>query len=245
VPRGTKGTASANLGEEVKPVKNGWLAVAVVGSILTMLALVGADLYLIRHPAVSVKLFGKSSDAGDQGASAGQEKNSASASRAESCKTAPEMTFYTRLAVPSDAALRPEEKEGLPVDKPGFGDEGADVAKTTAKPHESGSTSDAKLGAAAAHSQSYERSLPEPQKGSPVYTVQVGAFTQPGIAQEWAAKWKARGYEVALKPVARPKTGIIYRLYLGSFSSEKSAEELVRHLKVKEGISAFTLVLRN
>jgi len=79
----------------------------------------------------------------------------------------------------------------------------------------------------------------------PIYTVQVGAFTQPGIAQEWAARWKARGYEVALKPVARPKTGIIYRLYLGSFPSEKSAEELVKHLKAKEGISAFTLVLRN
>ncbi len=235
MPRGTKGTGSPNLGEEVKPVKNGWLAVAVLCSFVAMLALAGGDLYLIRHPSVSMKLFGKSSHAGDQGASAGQEKNSASASRTESCKTAPEMTFYTRLSAPSDASLRPEEE--LPVENAGHGHDSADRARTAAKAHENG--------AAAVNSQSYERSLPEPQKGSPVYTVQVGAFTQPAIAQEWAAKWKARGYEVSLKPVARPKTGIIYRLYLGSFSSEKSAEELVRHLKVKEGISAFTLVLRN
>ncbi len=210
-----------------------------------MLAFAGADLYLIRHPAVSMKLFGKSSNAGDGIAPADQEKTSVSASRIESCKTAPEMTFYRRLSVPSDVAVRPEEKEELPLKEPGHGEAGADRPNTTAKAQESSARPDAKLSTAGANSQSYERSLPEPQKGSPVYTVQVGAFTQPGIAQEWAAKWKARGYQVALKPVARPKTGIIYRLYLGSFSNEKSAEELVRHLKVKEGISAFTLVLRN
>jgi cell division septation protein DedD len=57
-------------------------------------------------------------------------------------------------------------------------------------------------------------------------------------------KWKGRGYEVSLKPVARP-SGVIYRLYLGSFSSESQADELVRHLKSKEGISALRLVLHN
>ena len=77
------------------------------------------------------------------------------------------------------------------------------------------------------------------------YAVQVGAFTHPAIAQEWALKWKARGYDVALKPVARPRTGVIYRLYLGNFLSEKKADELVNHLKSKEGISAFPVVLRN
>jgi len=85
---------------------------------------------------------------------------------------------------------------------------------------------------------------PSGQAGSKNYTVQVGAFSHPGIAQQWAARWKARGYDASLRPVARP-TGVIYRLYLGYFSSESQADELVRYLKSKEGISALRLVVRN
>ncbi|MBM3300349.1 MAG: SPOR domain-containing protein, partial [Deltaproteobacteria bacterium] len=87
--------------------------------------------------------------------------------------------------------------------------------------------------------------IPEAGKGPKVYTVQVGAFTNPGIAQQWAQEWKARGYNVSLKPVARPRTGVIYRLYLGEFSSEKKADELVKRLRQNEGISAIRLVVRN
>jgi len=73
----------------------------------------------------------------------------------------------------------------------------------------------------------------------------VGAFTNPGIAQQWAQKWKARGYDVSLRPVARPKTGVIYRLYLGNFTTEEQADNLVNRLKSKEGVSAFRLVVQN
>ncbi|MGD9818798.1 MAG: SPOR domain-containing protein, partial [Desulfomonilaceae bacterium] len=55
------------------------------------------------------------------------------------------------------------------------------------------------------------------------------------------SKWKAKGYKVTLKPVARPNSGIIYRLYLGDFESEKKADEFVKQLKTKEGISAMRL----
>jgi cell division septation protein DedD len=87
--------------------------------------------------------------------------------------------------------------------------------------------------------------LPQSKPGRKRYTVQVGAFTNPGIAKQWALEWKARGYMVALKPVARPRTGVIYRLYLGSFTSENQADELVKRLKSREGISALRLLVRN
>jgi len=85
---------------------------------------------------------------------------------------------------------------------------------------------------------------PNIRSGAKNYTVQVGAFSRPGIAQQWAERWKARGYKVSLKPVARP-SGVIFRLYLGNFASESQADELVRHLKSKEGISAFRLLVSN
>jgi cell division septation protein DedD len=88
-------------------------------------------------------------------------------------------------------------------------------------------------------------SVPEAETKTRTYTVQVGAFSQPAIAQEWAQKWKARGYDPVLKPVARPKTGVIYRLYLGKFTSEKKADDLVSHLKSKEGINALRLLVRD
>jgi cell division septation protein DedD len=91
------------------------------------------------------------------------------------------------------------------------------------------------------------RSLKLPQRNNDEerFTVQVGAFSHPAIAQQWALKWKARGFKVFLKPVARPRTGVIYRLYLGNFSSKRKADRLVKRLKDKDGIRAFRVALRN
>jgi hypothetical protein len=51
---------------------------------------------------------------------------------------------------------------------------------------------------------------------------------------------------VSIKPIARPRTGeVIYSLYLGHFTSEQEADELVNRLKHKEGISALRLVVRD
>ena len=57
----------------------------------------------------------------------------------------------------------------------------------------------------------------KPDTSARSYTVQVGAFTNPQIAQQQALSWKSRGYNAVLRPVAMPKSGVIYRLYLGSF----------------------------
>jgi cell division septation protein DedD len=75
------------------------------------------------------------------------------------------------------------------------------------------------------------------------FSVQVGTFAHPSVAREWAGRWKERGYDVILKPVARPGAGVIYRLYLGSFDAEKEADELIRQLKIKEGVNAFRVAL--
>ena len=84
----------------------------------------------------------------------------------------------------------------------------------------------------------------EPARSGQVYSVQVGAFSHPGVAKQWAEKWRARGYDVILKPVARPRSGVIYRLYLGSFPTAKKADELVGRLKAKEGVTAFAVALQ-
>ncbi len=245
MPRRKKLSTAPNQGDDVTYVKNGWLALAVLGSILIMLSLVGLDIYLLRHPAVSSKLFGKG-DVGKLPQGSGHEMRTSNDSKKQTCPSAPEMTFYTRLAGTSDSGSHPTTMGDSVADASVHTYEVTNGSKVGVTGNDTPTSLDAKLSTnLGGQSHISERALPAPQNGSPIYTVQVGAFTQPGIAQEWAAKWKARGYEVALKPVARPKTGIIYRLYLGSFSNEKSAEELVKHLKTKEGISAFTLVLRN
>lgn len=81
--------------------------------------------------------------------------------------------------------------------------------------------------------------------GSKVYAVQVGVFSYPKVAQEWAEKWRSKGYPVALRPVARPNAGIQYRLFVGEFNSEQKADEFARQLKAKEGVSGLTLVIKN
>lgn len=232
-------------GQEAQSVKNGWLVVALVCCFAVMVLLVILDLRLLRDPSVAGKLFGSTQKEVSKNKSA-VHKSDPSNNEPDGCRLTPEVTFYTKLSSQTDPASQPgletadgelERDSGIPaMQSRGSAKEKQGVAD---------STPPIKVPGGADQTPLVERTLPEPEKGVPLYTVQVGAFSHPGIAQEWAAKWRARGYDVVLKPVARPKTGVIYRLYLGSFESEKTAEDLVRHLKSKEGISAFTLVLRN
>jgi cell division septation protein DedD len=77
-----------------------------------------------------------------------------------------------------------------------------------------------------------------------IYTVQVGAFSNPGLAQQWAEQWEEKGFKVTIKPVARPGAGVLYRLFLGEFTNKRDADSLVARLKVNEGISALRLLVR-
>lgn len=233
--------------QESKQLKNGWLVVGVAFSVLLMIGLVVADLRLIRDPCVAGKLFPPS------GASEGKRsvedtllKGIAHDSGETSCHTPPEVTFYTKLSAQDECAsedrdVASEEFSGS-VTKGRTKDRGVGIE---GDPKGDKKNRDASNANTSSPTLAPRGNLPEPEKGAKVYAVQVGAFTHPAIAQEWALKWKTRGYEVVLKPVARPRTGVIYRLYLGSFSSEKKADELVNRLKSKEGISGFPVVLRN
>jgi len=153
----------------------------------------------------------------------------------------PKVTFYRKL---TQADEEPSRGEGDPRDAQPQGSVGQ-IPLDSLKPDKSEPVAHSSSSATAPVPASQHSDLPRASAGPAVYTVQVGAFTDPAVAQQWAQKWKVRGYNVALRPVARPRTGVIYRLYLGKFSSQKKADELVQRLKHREGISAFPLVVRN
>jgi cell division septation protein DedD len=69
------------------------------------------------------------------------------------------------------------------------------------------------------------------------YTVQVGAYTEPNVASQWAERWRRKGYKATLRPVARADGSILYRLQLGGFESAQAANELVQRLS-KEGVTS-------
>jgi len=230
-------------------LKNGWLGLAVIASMLIMAALVLLNLWLLRNEPVPGKSVAHSScpQLGDATSPVGDTGPSVCENRFPSGP--PQVTFYSKLMAPEDQSRTPvgsppgtiaevdahnprpqtNSPEDLkPTDRTGETNRRKAIAPQT-KPPGSGHTN---FGS------------PSGQAGLKNYTVQVGAFSHPGIAQQWATRWKARGYDASLRPVARP-TGVIYRLYLGNFSSESQADELVRHLKSKEGISALRLVVRN
>jgi hypothetical protein len=231
--------------------KNGRLLVAVVVAFALMVALVGFNLRLIRHPAVLGTGVRNPEISRSEPTPVTPVKSEAEHLETRTRITRPEMTFYRDLT--SD-----DEQHG--------GAESSDQARARGNEAEnslqqkqrelaaSGQTGNAENAAGRKTVVSAGRFPESPaERGSPpdldlvsrAYTVQVGSFSHPAIAQQWALNWKARGYDVALKPVARPNTGVTYRLYLGKFKSEREADELVKRLKAKEGITAFRLMVPN
>jgi cell division septation protein DedD len=216
---------------DVKKTKNGWLVIAVIGAAGIAGVLAVANFTLIRdlptkQLAESVKPEANSGSSGILDNKTAQER--------------PELNFWRELTAQEEqknvasGACQIQETDVPDSKRPTAHPPGGtvpEVPKSRAQPEKNHPAVQTPI---------------QPASGPARYTVQVGAFSHPSIAQEWATKWKSRGYDVLpLKPVARPNIGIIYRLYLGNFSSEKEADELVKHLKTKEGISAIRLTLRN
>jgi cell division septation protein DedD len=229
---------------EGKLAKNGRLTLAVAAAALIAVVLGVANSKPIHVPAASGKPFGTVGSAPER---AGTDTTAAGPSAVLGNKAGPkppEVTFYEKLtaqdeqktAVPAPTC-QPVQETDLSDRRSGKSPAASPTEKHEDSKHKAQSQAD-KLAVAGG------QPALQPIMGPARYTVQVGAFAHPSIAQEWAIKWKARGYDASLKPVARP-TGIIYRLYLGNFPSEKQADELVKHLKAKEGISALRLTVRN
>jgi cell division septation protein DedD len=225
--------------------KNGRLVVAVGASVLAMIVLGVINIRLIRNPSIADKAFRPifSSKAESASKSHGTSVEDAAA---KTCQSRTEITFWRNLKSQDEdpvrvggAPVRTASETPPVTEQQSNRADKTDVKKELPKQGRPG---------AAPGSEGQHLSDPmvaQPASGEKTYRVQVGAFTNPAIAQEWAQKWKARGYDVALKPVARPNTGIIYRLYLGNFTSEKQADDLVKHLKSKEGINALRLLVRD
>lgn len=234
--------------ERTDAPKNGRLTVAVGISLLFMVLLGVINIRLIQNPSIADKAFKPifSSKAEPGGKPSGAPVKESAGEK--TCTSPTEITFWRNLKSQDETAVCQEDvprgtaSEAEPA--------GAEQQVNRASDKADGKKDSAKLPQTVRTSGSSDQHPPNSigvrgGHGEKTYTVQVGAFSHPAIAQEWAQKWKARGYDVALKPVARPNTGVIYRLYLGSFTSEKTADDLVKHLKSKEGINALRLLVRD
>jgi cell division septation protein DedD len=220
--------------------KNGRLTLAVIASVALMILLGVLNIKLIRNPSVASNFWPtlQSDDKKDIRPGA-----AASLKPANKNQKPVEPDFYVSLTTPDEQAPMTKAEPGpeFPAKTPD------QSSQPLAKPGEKKEDRSKRGGLNPKHIQeSSDVPLPHGDSNTKIYTVQVGAFEQPAIANEWAQKWKARGYEVTLKMTPRPKTATIYyQLQLGKFKSEQQADELVKHLKTKEGITAMRLVVRD
>ncbi len=234
-----------NDGDNKSP-KNGRLILAVIGVFALMLVLLTVNVKLLRSPTAD----GKRSIASDPARSEFNYPARANSASPE-VKTCPDPPLvilpydqatseHGRNSQEQDQITNPakaEKQSTAPKSK-----QDLQPLKTQVQP-ELNSTSKKTRAAKSEESQAQKSS----QKSGTVakrYTVQVGAFSNPQTAEEQALHWKSRGYDTQLKPVAMPKAGIVYRLYLGRFNSEREADDLVRDLKAK-GVGSFSTVVSN
>lgn len=229
--------------------KNGPMIIGVVSTIVVMIALTFINIRLLSAPTPSNEPVSQSHNS--KKLNPVFPEMSSGKVDPKTCQPPTEVTFYNQLRTKEDKpvsgasvtqsesrhdASRPPVKtaqESAPAN--------SKEEKSFSLPASSGHRSSDPIDANHDQDLTVEKSTQESSKG---FVVQVGAFSHPRIAQEWASKWKAKGYKVTLKPVARPSSGIIYRLYLGDFESEKKADEFVKQLKAKEGITAMRLNAR-
>ncbi len=230
--------------------KNGPMIVGVVSTILIMIALTFINIRLLSAPTPPNEPVSQSVQ--NKKLNPVLPEMNAAKTEQKACQAPTEVTFYSQLKTKEEkspgglsgasaesktVSTRTSDKSNQDVSRFGPKEE-----KNFAQPASAGHPGSVPPDIDPKSALSVEKAGDVLSKS---FIVQVGAFSHPRIAQEWASKWKAKGYKVTLKPVARPSSGIIYRLYLGDFESEKKADEFVRQLKAKEGISAMRLNARD
>lgn len=245
--------AKRNNGEKCSP-KNGWLALAVVGAFVLMPFLIAANLNLLFSPAtVGKKSVPSDHPRSEFGYPAGA--NAASAPPDKICVPSPGIAIDNKKSAQDEQESGRDDQFSNPMRKRDT--ENAPSKAESASPEKHTDTKSSKAVVKketgseldkARHkkiTQTHAKlSSEKPDVSSKRYTVQVGAFTNPQIAQQQARSWKSRGYDAVLRPVAMPKSGVIYRLSLGSFKTEKEADDLVKDLKTK-GFTSFRLPSAN
>ena len=247
----SKPPVSAGLTNDAGP-KNGLLGLAVVACIMALVGLIYLNLRCMGGPPVALKpseppIPGRlvSSQTPSEPGSRSEDELGATGSKG------PQVTFYKRLTSQdsqSTAALRDSDnampKKGEVLERT--------QAVGMASPKEHGKEekhSDNWRAPATANSKP-----PEPRRianklkakrSGKAYYVQIGEFAKPAEAEKNARMWMAKGYQVSLKPVVESDNGVVYRLCLGKFSSEKQAMEVANRIKSRDGIDAVAVSLSN
>ena len=230
--------------------KNGPMIIGVFSTIVIMIVLTFINIRILSAPTVPSETVGQSVN--HKKLNPVMPEMNVPKSEAKVCQTPTEVTFYNQLKTKEDKSTSGSSgavaenkshtvRSGEKIVQSGTSGSVRED-KSFSSPASAGQPGSGAPETDQDSSLSVEKIGNESSKG---FIVQVGAFSHPRIAQEWASKWKAKGYKVTLKPVARPSSGIIYRLYLGDFENEKKADEFVKQLKAKEGISAMRLNARD
>ncbi len=226
-----------------KSPKSGRLILAVIGAFALMLVLLTVNVRLLRSPTAD----GKSSIASDPARSEFSYPARANSASAESkaCDDSPGAMGHNQTERDRNSQQLEQIIAPMKADKESDSRkfmEALQAPKASVQPEPSSAAKKAEI-KKSPESQA-QKSSQQSDKSSKRYSVQVGAFTSPQMAEEQALHWKSLGYKTLLRPAAMPKAGIVYRLYLGSFQSEREAENLVRDLKAK-GVSSFSAVVSN
>ncbi|MFH0959834.1 MAG: SPOR domain-containing protein [Pseudomonadota bacterium] len=227
--------------------KNGFLILGIISTIIVMAGLTVFNMRLLREQA-PMRYLPVRDALPEQTLSVIPERVESASNQEEKKHCSPtEVTFYQKLKTQEDK-VHPENSNQKPV--PPYSEIG--LSKKNSNRQNPDSIKEENEFSVAALSGIPKPSLSERNvglpKGSPgqkVYSVQVGVFSHPRIAQEWAEKWKSKGYPATLRPIARPSSGVQYRLFLGEFNSEQNADEFAKQLKAKEGVTGMTLVIKD
>jgi cell division septation protein DedD len=226
-----------------KSSKNGRLILAVIGVFALMLVLLTVNVSLLRSPTAGGQRSTSSDPAGSE---------FSHPARANSASPQGKACDDSLGAVGHNQTERDRNSQQLDqIIAPMKADKESDSRKFMEALQAPKSSVQPEPSSAAKKAETKKSPEPQTQKSSQPsitslkrYTVQVGAFTSPQMAEEQALHWKSLGYKTLLRPAAMPKAGIVYRLFLGSFQSEREAENLVRDLKAK-GVSSFSAVVSN
>jgi cell division protein FtsN len=237
-----KAPVRRNDGDNKSP-KNGRLILAVIGAFALMLVLLTVNVRLLRSPTADGQRS-TSSDPARSEFSYPARANSASP-QGKACPDSPgamghNQTERDHNSQQLDQIIAPMKAEKESDSRKFM--EALQAPKSSVPPEPSSVAKKAEI-KKSPEAQAQKSSQPS-DKSPKRYTVQVGAFTNPQAAEEQALHWKSLGYKTLLRPAAMPKAGIVYRLYLGNFQSEKEADSLVRDLKAK-GVNSFRSVVSN
>ena len=78
-----------------------------------------------------------------------------------------------------------------------------------------------------------------PPSSRSVYSVQVGAFRDPGKAEDRVAQLKKKGYDAYMVPPVGDGKSALHKVRVGHFAKREDADALSRKIRKGEGIQAF------